>query len=151
MSFQDFKQNFTNLEICNLSPEPLTDEEHAGNKVDEEHSHCNKHWEEKLFEGSWISGVSAGGCRNYLQTYAMNPQYIITLIDKDEDDEHDKCTLIIALMQKNHRIKRKMGVDTLTIGFAIYEVKHNLASATDEPLAKAGFVRKQLLDTDFFK
>lgn len=69
MSFSDFKSNFTNLEICNLSPAPLLDDEHEGN--DEEHSHCNKHWEETIFEGSWISGVSAGGCRNYLQTYAM--------------------------------------------------------------------------------
>jgi len=81
----------------------------------------------------------------------MNPQYLITLVDHDEDDVHDKCTLIVALMQKNHRVKRKMGVDTLTIGFAIYEVKHDQASAIDEPLAKAGFVKKQLLDTDFFK
>lgn len=99
MSYQDFKSNFTNLEICNLSPAPLNDDEHSG-KEGEDHGHCNKHWEETAFEGSWISGVSAGGCRNYLQTYAMNPQYLITLTDHDEDDEHDKCTLIIALMQK---------------------------------------------------
>lgn len=44
-----------------------------------------------------------------------------------------------------------MGIDTLTIGFAVYEVKHNVASAVDDPLAKSGYVRKQLLDTEFFK
>lgn len=44
-----------------------------------------------------------------------------------------------------------MGLDTLTIGFAIYEIKNNIASAVDDPLAKAGYVRKQLLDTEFFK
>jgi hypothetical protein len=26
-------------------------------------------------------------------------------------------------MQKNHRAKRKMGLDSLTIGFAVYEMK----------------------------
>ena len=112
---------------------------------------------------------------------SQNPQYLITLTDHDEDDDHDLCTLLIALvsgplfppfltvshhkgfliilitfqMQKNHRIKRKMGVDTLTIGFAVYEVNmaqnHSSVDATDEPLAKAGFVRRQLLTTDFFK
>lgn len=167
-----------------MSPAPLQDDDHEGSE--EEHGHCNKHWEETVFEGSWISGVSAGGCRNYLQTYAMvsvlfflfdiltsevqtlniqfilappnsrqNPQYLITLTDHDEDDDRDLCTLIIALMQKNHRIKRKMGIDTLTIGFAVYEVKmsHNQSSvdATDEPLAKTGFIKRQLLNTDFFK
>lgn len=54
-------------------------------------------------------------------------------------------------MQKNHRIKRKMGIDTLTIGFAVYEVSRHQVDATDEPLAKAGFVKRQLLNTDFFK
>lgn len=62
MSFQDFKSNFTNLEICNLSPEPLNeDEEHTNVGDDQKHlTHCNKHWQETVFEGSWISGVSAG-------------------------------------------------------------------------------------------
>lgn len=44
-----------------------------------------------------------------------------------------------------------MGVDTLTIGFAVYEIKHDLIPATDEPLAKAGFVARNLLNTEFFK
>lgn len=68
---------------------------------------------------SWIRGATAGGCRNFLETFACNPQYVITL-EAPEDDEHDKCTLLVALMQKNRRAQRKYGMDCLTIGFAIY-------------------------------
>lgn len=49
----------------------------------------------------------------------MNPQYII---DLREPDSSGKCTLIVALMQKNRRAQKSMGIDCLTIGFAIYKV-----------------------------
>lgn len=42
--------------------------------------------------------------------------------DPDEDDDDGKCTVIVALMQKNRRSRRNMGSDCLTIGFAIYAV-----------------------------
>lgn len=97
-----------------------------------------------------MSGVSAGGCRNNLQTFALNPQYLITLVDHDEDDEDDLCTLIVALMQKNHRSKRKMGLDSLTIGFAAYKLEDGQFQTSDEPAATSGF-RHQMLNTEFFK
>lgn len=109
-----------------------------------------KHWEAAFFEGSWINGVSAGGCRNNLTTFSQNPQYIITLKDHDEDDDDDLCTLIVALMQKNHRAKRKMGLDSLTIGFAIYKLEDGHFDVTDKPLSKIGF-KHQALTTEFFK
>ncbi len=55
-----------------------------------------------------------------LETFWHNPQYRVTLEYPDEDD--DKCTVIVALMQKNRRSQRRMGMDCLTIGFAIYHV-----------------------------
>lgn len=59
-------------------------------------------------------------------TFARNPQYIITLTDPDEgdadEDNDNKCTVIVALMQKNRRAQRRMGAECLTIGFAIYRV-----------------------------
>lgn len=51
-----------------------------------------------------------------------NPQYRITLSEVDDDDDDNKCTVIVALMQKNRRSQRKLGLECLTIGFAIYHV-----------------------------
>ncbi|XP_014612871.1 PREDICTED: calpain-B isoform X2 [Polistes canadensis] len=109
ISLQDFKTYFTQLEICNLNPDSLTENDINAGK---------KRWEMSVFEGEWVRGVTAGGCRNFLETFYHNPQYRITLEHPDDDD--DKCTVIVALMQKNRRAQRRMGADCLTIGFAIY-------------------------------
>ncbi|CAL8090943.1 unnamed protein product [Orchesella dallaii] len=111
MSYKDFRKYWDRLEICNLSAHGLDDEEDEG-----------KRWVNNNFEGAWIRGATAGGCRNFLETFAANPQYIITLDSPDEDDENQKCTLLVALMQKNRRAQRKFGIDCLTIGFAIYAI-----------------------------
>ncbi|XP_057319385.1 calpain-A isoform X4 [Microplitis mediator] len=113
MSFQDFKTYFTNLEICNLNPDSLTEDDLSAGK---------KKWETSVFEGEWVRGVTAGGCRNFLETFYHNPQYRITLEYPDEGD--DKCTVIVALMQKNRRAQKRMGADCLTIGFAIYHLEN---------------------------
>ncbi|XP_034934103.1 calpain-A isoform X3 [Chelonus insularis] len=113
MSFQDFKTYFTSLEICNLNPDSLTEDDLNSGK---------KKWEMSVFEGEWVRGVTAGGCRNFLETFWHNPQYRITLEIPDEDD--DKCTVIVALMQKNRRAQKSMGADCLTIGFAIYHLDY---------------------------
>uniref|UniRef100_A0A0A1XHT6 Calpain-B n=1 Tax=Zeugodacus cucurbitae TaxID=28588 RepID=A0A0A1XHT6_ZEUCU len=113
MPFQDFLNNFDRVEICNLSPDSLTEEQEDSGK---------RKWEMKMFEGEWLSGVTAGGCRNFLETFWHNPQYVITLTDPDEDDDDGKCTVIVALMQKNRRSKRNRGMECLTIGFAIYHL-----------------------------
>lgn len=52
MSFQDFKSNFTKLEMCNLTPDTL--------QGDERHS-----WTVSVNQGRWVRGSSAGGCRNF--------------------------------------------------------------------------------------
>lgn len=134
MSFHDFKRYLNDVEICNLSPDSFT-----GHNVDTD----KKHWEMSVFEGKWIRGITAGGCNNYLgetwnpflliliyldgrkwifcsETFWHNPQYRITLEHPDNND--DKCTVIVALMQKNNRAQKKMGVDALSIGFEMYHV-----------------------------
>uniref|UniRef100_A0A3B5A9K2 Calpain-2 catalytic subunit-like n=1 Tax=Stegastes partitus TaxID=144197 RepID=A0A3B5A9K2_9TELE len=111
MSFSDFLRQYSRLEICNLTPDALTGDEY-------------KKWAETEFEDTWRRGVSAGGCRNYANTFWMNPQFVIKLdeVDDDPDDgEEDGCTFIVGLMQKNRRRMRKIGEDMETIGFAIYE------------------------------
>ncbi|XP_026302157.1 calpain-B isoform X6 [Apis mellifera] len=127
MSYHDFIKYFTQLEICNLNPDSLSEDDLNAGK---------KKWEMSVFEGEWVRGVTAGGCRNFLETFWHNPQYRITLEYPDEDD--DKCTVIVALMQKNRRAQRRMGAECLTIGFAIYHLEY------PERLSKP-------LDINFFK
>lgn len=115
MSERDFMKNFHFLEICNLGPDALTEEMLSDTST--------KKWEVAVYEGSWVAGATAGGCRNYLDTFWVNPQYFITLEDPDEDDDDNECTMIVALMQKNRRSMRTLGGGLfLTIGFAIYKV-----------------------------
>lgn len=66
MSYKDFCNYFSRLEICNLSPDALSEEElQSGDK---------KRWEMSVYEGEWVRGVTAGGCRNYLgnKNYTKN-------------------------------------------------------------------------------
>ncbi|KAL0810472.1 hypothetical protein ABMA28_010606 [Loxostege sticticalis] len=130
MAFKDFAQHFDRVEICNLNPDSLDPEECPEG--------CTKKWEMSVFEGEWVRGVTAGGCRNYLESFWRNPQYTITLKDVDEGDDENKCTIIVALMQKNRRSQRHQGLECLTIGFAIYR------------LPDYGHVPKPL-DVNFFK
>lgn len=53
MEFDDFKANFDKIEICNLTPDSLTD-------------NVKRKWEVSMFEGNWIRGSTAGGCRNFI-------------------------------------------------------------------------------------
>uniref|UniRef100_A0A8C7TAH2 Calpain 9 n=1 Tax=Oncorhynchus mykiss TaxID=8022 RepID=A0A8C7TAH2_ONCMY len=102
MEFEDFKANYDKIEICNLTPDSLTDD-------------TKRKWEVNMFEGNWIRGSTAGGCRNFIDTFWTNPQFKLTLLHAD--DNNDKCSVVIALMQKNRRALRKEGLDLQTIGF----------------------------------
>ena len=53
MEFDDFKRNYDKVEICNMTPDSLTDS-------------TKRHWEVNMFEGNWIRGSTAGGCRNFI-------------------------------------------------------------------------------------
>uniref|UniRef100_A0A673K3U2 Calpain-9-like n=1 Tax=Sinocyclocheilus rhinocerous TaxID=307959 RepID=A0A673K3U2_9TELE len=106
IEFGDFKANYDKIEICNLTADSLSDD-------------VRKKWEVNLFEGNWIRGSTAGGCRNYIDTFWTNPQFKLRL---DHPDDGDKlCSVIVALLQKNRRRLRKEGLDLETIGFAIYD------------------------------
>ncbi|CAL8366927.1 unnamed protein product [Gadus morhua 'NCC'] len=112
MSFNEFLRQFSRLEICNLTADALSDEGLS-------------HWNTIKFHGSWRRGSSAGGCRNCPNTFWINPQYKITLLEEDDDPEDDEvaCSFLVALMQKDRRRHRRQGQDMHTIGFAIYEFK----------------------------
>uniref|UniRef100_A0A8C6X967 Calpain 9 n=1 Tax=Naja naja TaxID=35670 RepID=A0A8C6X967_NAJNA len=106
MKFEDFLSNFEKVEICNLTPDAL--EDNAAHK-----------WEVSIHQGSWVRGATAGGCRNFIETFWTNPQFKLQLTEKDEGQ--DECTFVAALMQKNRRKLRKLGAALLSIGYAIYE------------------------------
>ncbi|KAI3364216.1 hypothetical protein L3Q82_011025 [Scortum barcoo] len=127
MSFADFKRNFTKLEMCNLTPDTL--------QGDERHS-----WTVSVNEGRWVRGSSAGGCRNFSDTFWTNPQYRLKLYEEDDDPEDGQmlCTVVVALMQKGRRKQRHQGAKFLTVGFSIYEVPREMCG------------KNQHLQKDFF-
>uniref|UniRef100_A0AAQ4RTW8 Calpain-2 catalytic subunit n=2 Tax=Gasterosteus aculeatus aculeatus TaxID=481459 RepID=A0AAQ4RTW8_GASAC len=130
MSFSDFLRQYSRLEICNLTPDALTGDEF-------------KKWAESEFEETWRRGVSAGGCRNFPDSFWMNPQFVIKLeeVDDDPEDGEEGCTFIVGLMQKNRRRMRKMGQDMETIGFAIYELPDEYSGQRQVHLKRNFFVR----------
>nr|XP_033504519.1 calpain-3b isoform X1 [Epinephelus lanceolatus] len=128
MSFDDFKRNFTKLEMCNLTPDTL--------QGDERNS-----WSVSINEGRWVRGSSAGGCRNFPETFWTNPQYRMQLFEEDDDAEDGEalCTVVVALMQKGRRMQRHQGARFLTIGFSIYEVPKEMCGK-DQHLQKDFFL-----------
>ncbi|KAK5852820.1 hypothetical protein PBY51_006659 [Eleginops maclovinus] len=127
MSFDEFKKNFTKLEMCNLTPDTLQCDERTS-------------WTVSVNEGRWVRGSSAGGCRNFPNTFWTNPQYRLQLSEEDDDPEDHQaaCTVVVALMQKGRRMQRHQGAKFLTIGFSIYEVPKEMVG------------QNQHLQKDFF-
>lgn len=111
ISYSDLIKQFSILEICNLTPDTLTDDDVG-------------HWNHYQFEGMWRVGSTAGGCRNNAATFSSNPQFVVRLEDVDDDplDGEDGCTFLVGLMQKDRRRQRRLQRSYETIGFAIYEV-----------------------------
>ncbi|XP_042863853.1 calpain-B-like isoform X2 [Penaeus japonicus] len=147
MSVQDYAANFTTLEICDVTPEVFeydndSDSDSSSDEDDEEgHRKQQKvqgRWKRLMFEGAWVSHHTAGGCRNFIKTFATNPQYTVKLEDPDEDDDDDLCTMVVSLMQKNVRQLKRYGAEYQPIGYTIYQLPPEM-----EPGVK--------LDTEFFK
>uniref|UniRef100_A0AC35FKW8 Calpain catalytic domain-containing protein n=1 Tax=Panagrolaimus sp. PS1159 TaxID=55785 RepID=A0AC35FKW8_9BILA len=113
MSFDDFRTNFENLEICHADPTVM----------EECHSGSHNSWSVKTFHGAWCSGKTAGGPpKKSLKTFSKNPQYLIKLMGDANDEEH---TLIIGILQKYRRELKHEDVETLSIKFAIYKLENN--------------------------
>ncbi|KAJ8285128.1 hypothetical protein COCON_G00039780 [Conger conger] len=130
MSFKEFQQQFSRLEICNLTPDVLSEE-------------ALSFWHTTKFEGTWRRGSTAGGCRNHPNTFWINPQYKITLLEEDDDpeDEEVACSALVALMQKDRRRFRRQGQDMHTIGFAVYEVPDEVRGCQSIHLKKDFFLK----------
>ncbi|XP_056252276.1 calpain-1 catalytic subunit-like isoform X1 [Seriola aureovittata] len=129
MSFSEFTRQFSRLEICNLTPDVLSDDGLS-------------HWNTIKFYGTWRRGSTAGGCRNHPNTFWINPQYKITLLEEDDDPEDDEvaCSFLVALMQKDRRRYRHHGQDMHTIGFALYEIPEEYRGCQNVHLKKNFFL-----------
>uniref|UniRef100_A0A8C9ZMA9 Calpain catalytic domain-containing protein n=1 Tax=Sander lucioperca TaxID=283035 RepID=A0A8C9ZMA9_SANLU len=114
MSYLDFIKQFSQLQICNLTPDSL-----MSDKV------C--HWKHYQFEGMWRVGSTAGGCHNFSDTFSSNPQFVVRLEDVDDDplDGRDGCTFLVGLMQKDGLQQKRLGRNLESIGFYIYKVFSN--------------------------
>uniref|UniRef100_A0A673HU81 Calpain-2 catalytic subunit-like n=1 Tax=Sinocyclocheilus rhinocerous TaxID=307959 RepID=A0A673HU81_9TELE len=112
MAYSDFIQQFSKLEICNLTPDTLSSEDVS-------------RWNYNKLEGDWRVGSTAGGCRNNPATFCSNPQFVIKLEEEDDDplDGEDGCTILVGLMQKESRKDKRFGRDLNTIGFTIYKFR----------------------------
>ncbi|XP_066553110.1 calpain 2, (m/II) large subunit, like [Amia ocellicauda] len=132
MSFSDFLRHYSRLEICNLTPDVLANDKY-------------KKWALSKFEGTWRRGSTAGGCRNYINTFWTNPQFVIKLEEEDDDptDGEAGCSLLVGLIQKNRRRMRKMGEDMHTIGYAIYKVPSEVSGQRNLHLNQSFFQKHQ--------
>ncbi|KAM3865327.1 calpain-1 catalytic subunit b [Diretmus argenteus] len=130
MSFKEFLRQFSKLEICNLTADALSED-------------TQSFWNTIKFEGNWRRGSTAGGCRNHPNTFWINPQYKIVLLEEDDDpeDEESACSFLVALMQKDRRRHRRHGQDMHTIGFAIYEIPEEFRGCQSVHLKKDFFLR----------
>ncbi|KAM5146778.1 calpain-2 catalytic subunit-like [Mantella aurantiaca] len=107
MQMDDFLRYFDTLEICSLTPDSVC-------------SDTTKPWMDSSFNGKWVRGHNAGGCRNHRNTFWTNPQFLVTL----EGENGKPCTVLASLMQKDRRKARAVGRDFLSIGFEIYQFDH---------------------------
>ncbi|KAK0424719.1 hypothetical protein QR680_008809 [Steinernema hermaphroditum] len=121
MNFEDFMKHYDKMEICNLGPDVM-EEINDMTGADTE-GILKGQWNTRAHLGTWSSADgTAGGCRNYLRSFASNPQFAMSLSNPDPKDEDGLCTVIVAVLQMYRRELKPQGLENLAIGFAVYEV-----------------------------
>ena len=88
-------QNFDAVQIVGLTPDSI-----EGSK-----------WHMKQFYGSWITGATAGGCINHINTFSNNPQFLIRLTGSKAE-----YTCVIGLIQKSAKQAGSGKIGSLQIG-----------------------------------
>lgn len=101
MSFDDFMAEWHNVQLCHLSVNSFSAE------ILETDDDSDLKWKCVTHHSAWETGVSSGGCgQSSQQKFWTNPQFLVHLTDVDENDDEDKCSLLVSLMQKDSRLKR---------------------------------------------
>uniref|UniRef100_A0A669CI07 Calpain catalytic domain-containing protein n=1 Tax=Oreochromis niloticus TaxID=8128 RepID=A0A669CI07_ORENI len=108
MTFEDFCKFYTDLDICGLKPDFIDGKSSA-------------QWKTSVYEGRWVAGTTAGGCRNNRDTFWTNPQYRIKVKGENSETNGEK-NILVSLMQKPDKRNRRL-VQNLHIGFAVYLYK----------------------------
>lgn len=67
MTFDDFRKNYTQLELCNISADSLIEDLSVAER---------RRWQEVRHRGSWIRKVNAGGSRNNRGTSKTDKEHI---------------------------------------------------------------------------
>ncbi|XP_032902102.1 calpain-A-like isoform X1 [Amblyraja radiata] len=113
MKFDDFCRKFANITVLTLGPDFDGDGGADAGSLQE-------------VTGQWVAGINAGGSRNNMTKYSCNPQYPITIAERDvhtdfDDDQEDReCSILICLIQNYRRTSRKLGLLMSPIGVQIY-------------------------------
>uniref|UniRef100_UPI00358F5955 calpain-1 catalytic subunit-like isoform X2 n=1 Tax=Myxine glutinosa TaxID=7769 RepID=UPI00358F5955 len=129
ISEHDFVEQFILVEICNMDPGVLDEDQHT---------HA---WVTSLFESSWKKGVTAGGPKND-GYFTRNPKIIFNLMEEDEESDSDQvgCSFLVLLSQKHRRLNN---AKPRPIGFYLYQVQDmNLQMTTEE-------LQRPLFETEF--
>ncbi|MGH0153026.1 UNVERIFIED_CONTAM: hypothetical protein FKN15_046544 [Acipenser sinensis] len=108
MTMKDFKANYTDLNICNTSPDFLN-------------SGTICIWAKSVHSGRWVKGTTAGGCFNNRDTFWMNPQYRVTLADSSTQEGLTTCNVVVSLIQEPTNRFRHQSQNKY-IGFTMYKV-----------------------------
>ncbi|KAI3352233.1 hypothetical protein L3Q82_005584 [Scortum barcoo] len=126
MSYADFLQQFSRLDICNLTPDTLSSDEVG-------------RWSFGEFEGMWRVGSTAWRLQ---ELPSSSSGWRTWMVDDEPHDGEDGCTVLIGLMQKDARRERRFGRDLNSIGFAIYEVPDEFKGCSNVHLGPNVLLRR---------
>ncbi|KAK6625532.1 hypothetical protein RUM43_005831 [Polyplax serrata] len=118
MEFDDFQEEFEELTIATIGPDFNQD------------GLADTPLEVGFIKSSWKKGVNAGGCRNDLEKFALNPQYLLHLKESNHAEGEEMCSVLIGLMQEHRRSQKNRRLSLVPIAFFIYKA--------ETPLEKLG-------------
>ncbi|XP_029930451.1 calpain-1 catalytic subunit-like [Myripristis murdjan] len=139
MSIEDFCNFFRDLDICSLSPSFLD-----GN------SSCR--WRASLQDGRWVASITAGGCLNDPDSFWINPQYRVKVVDSHDEcaEKQEGVSFLVSLMQKPDKRNRRL-VTNLYIGFYIFEVTEQYKSVKGKFPASFFKTHMPVVKPEFYK
>jgi len=121
MSYNDFMYNWDCVDICHVTIDGFSAE------LLETDYDADLSWSCSYYLSEW-SGSSAGGCANS-PSFWSNPQFFVKLSDVDKDDNENMATMIVELMQQDHRHKFNENRGDFSqeyIGYRVFSVKENV-------------------------